>query len=1036
MGKPQARDCLWLSILLASSVCAFALDPSLDVSQYAHTSWKIREGFVKGIIDSMAQTPDGYLWLATQSGLYRFDGVHIVPWQPPPGEKLPSDFVHRLVVGRDGTLWIGTDKGLASLKNDRLTQYPEFAGRRINPLLRDAEGTIWFGLRDPGTLCAIRSTKPQCYGAGSFGASVSALYEDHKGNLWVSATTGLWRWAPGTRVKYTFPGKATQANSLVEDSDLALLMATSKPGPVYGQIKNGFEGLKRLADGKILSFDLPVIGGHFRPVHLFKSSDGSLWIGTVEGLLHLHQGRIDKFSVNDGLSGEIVICFFEDREGNVWVGTSGGLDRFREFAVPTISAKQGISIAPDVLEATPDGSIWVATADGLNRWQNGHVTVYGKRNVPDRNGRTNDRERMIDTRVTEVRNNGLQDATYSLGQDDRGRLWAGTRAGVFYFDGGRFVPVPGITGGDIFSIAGGRQGNVWISSNDSLLEATPDSVQRIPWSQFGGKNPAAALLFDRLQGGLWLGIPDGRLSFLKDGQVRASYSAADGLGRGVVMDLHAGSDGAVWAATEGGLSRVKDGRIETLTSRNGLPCDAVNWVVEDDDHSFWLSMACGLVRIARPELDAWVTNLKRTIQGTVFDGTDGVWSRSLPGRYSRNVAKSPDGKIWFSSPDGVSVVDPHHLAFNKLPPPVHIEQITSDGKKYDVSQGLRLPAHVRDLAIDYTGMSFVVPDKVHFRFKLEGQDKDWREVINRRRAEYSNLPPGNYRFRVTASNNSGLWNQECAVLDFAIAPAYYQTNWFRALCVLTFLAMLWTVYQLRVRALEQRQAVLEQHQALLERHQTEIRALNEQRVEAQEAERMRIAGELHDGVLQQITSLTLRLGMVKRQVPPDSEAKATVSTLQQQLIQIGTDIRHISHELHPALLQDAGLPAALSAYCREFSKVRGLPLSCETDESVKELSPGAALCLYRIAQEALGNAAKYSAAKEVEVRLTQSDGRVCLSVSDDGVGCAPDQMAKSGGLGVINMRERVLQLNGTFEFDSEPGRGTRVRVTVPFREAA
>ena len=342
-----------------------------------------------------------------------------------------------------------------------------------------------------------------------------------------------------------------------------------------------------------------------------------------------------------------------------------------------------------------------------------------------------------------------------------------------------------------------------------------------------------------------------------------------------------------------------------------------------------------------------------------------------------------------------------------------------------------MPPLVRDLSIDYTALSFVAPEKNRFRVKLEGWDRDWRDVGNRRQAFYNNLPPGNYRFRVIACNNSGVWNEEGAALDFRIVPAYYQTNWFRALCGITLLAMLWTAYQLRVNALKRRQAflernqaLLEQNQALLEHHQLEIRALNEQMVNTQEAERMRIAGELHDGILQQITSLSLRLAKVKRQAPPDSEARTTVATLQQQLIQIGTDIRHISHELHPTLLQDAGLPAALSAYCEEFSNVRGLPVSCETDESVKELSPGAALCLYRIAQEALGNAAKHSEAKKVEVRLTRANGAICLSVSDDGVGCAPNQMGKSGGLGVINMRERVLQLNGTFEFDSEPGRGT------------
>jgi signal transduction histidine kinase len=235
---------------------------------------------------------------------------------------------------------------------------------------------------------------------------------------------------------------------------------------------------------------------------------------------------------------------------------------------------------------------------------------------------------------------------------------------------------------------------------------------------------------------------------------------------------------------------------------------------------------------------------------------------------------------------------------------------------------------------------------------------------------------------------------------------------------------------------KQTQESLQQSQANLASVNRVVRALNEQLIKAQEAERMRIAGELHDCFLQQITSLTLTLGKVKRQVPPDSEAIATVSSLQQQLIQIGTDVRHLSHELHPALLQEAGLPAALSSYCEEFSNVRGLPVSCETDESVKDLSPGVALCLYRIAQEALGNAAKHSEAKKVEVRLTRPDRSVYLSISDDGVGCAPGQIGSSGGLGLINMRERVLQLNGTFEFDSQPGRGATVRVTVPFRPAS
>ena len=800
------RACIWLSIALICSARSFALDPSLDISQYAHTAWKVREGFTKGTIFAIAQTPDGYLWLGTESGLARFDGVQAVPWEPPNGEQLPSNFIQDLLVGRDGTVWIGTDKGLASWKEGKFTQYPAFAGYRIYSLLQDAGGAIWFAAQNPGRICSVQAGKTQCYGDGSFGFSVSALYEDHKGNLWVSAETGLWRWAPGPAKQYGLP-EGVQADELVEDENGALLMTTNKSGRFEGHVNGSMEGLKKLVAGKLQDDTLPEIAAEFTPLRLFRSSDGSLWIGTVRGLLHLYKGRIDRFSVADGLSGDLVTSIFEDREGTVWVSTSTGLDRFREFAIPTISVNQGLSIAAvDVLQATSDGSIWIATADGLNRWQRGQMTVYGRGNVPRQNGQTDRQTAIVNARVTEVANSGLRNKVNSLGQDDLGRLWAESREGVFYFDRGRFVRVPGLPGGDTSSIAGDGHGKVWISNLDQgLLYSTPEgAVQRIPWTRFG-HSYAEALLPDRQQGGLWLGFIEGGIAYLKDGQIRSSYNATEGLGKGAVMDLQYGSDGAVWAATEGGLSRVKDGRITTLTSKNGLPCDAVQWAIEDDDHSFWLDMRCGVVRIARSELDAWVSDSKRAIQTQVFGSSDGVWSFGRNGSHTPYVTKSPDGKIWFSAPDGVSIIDPRHLPFNKLPPPVRIDQITADGKSYDSSHSLRLPPRIRDLTIRYTALSLVAPEKVHFRFKLEGQDEGWREVVNNREVQYSNLAPGNYRFHVIASNNSGVWNDEGAVLNFSIAPAYWQTNWFRALCAAVAIGLVWGLFRLRIRQLQQQE---------------------------------------------------------------------------------------------------------------------------------------------------------------------------------------------------------------------------------------
>ena len=1022
---------VWLSILIASGVCALALDPSLDVSQYAHTSWKIREGFGTGTVHEIAQTRDGYLWLATESGLLRFDGVRTVNWQPPPGESLPSNDIRGLIAGRDGTLWLGTAKGLASWKDGKLTQYPDLVGRDVGTLFEDHEGTVWAsgtnweaGFSAPAQLCAIKGRNIHCYGTdGTFGFGVTDAYEDSHGNLWLGAANGIWRWKPGPPIHYPaptlmqsgLPGLIFARHALIEDGQGGLLLS-------------GYRGIWHLADGKVEPYRFPFPPPQFREAKLLRDREGGLWIGTLDaGLLHVHQGRMDVYTTAEGLSGNSVESIFEDREGSIWVATIDGVDRFRNYAIPTISVKQGLSSSVVVcILAAQDGSVWLGTSDGLDRWKDGQVTIYYNPAVgrgPVLAGRGLAHKPGANAR--EVASPELPDNYVgSLYQDTQGRIWISTLQGLASFEDGKITRLSDTHLKSLSPITKDSAGNLWVTNSDQGLFRLREGkvVEQFPWASLGLRGSLSMPLAADRRDGLWLGSWNGGVIYFERGQVRASFAAKDGLGGGRVNALKLDADDTLWAATDGGLSRIKDGHVKTLTSRHGLPCDTVHDLIDDDAGSTWLSMACGLVRVPRSELEAWAENPVRRIQTTVFDTSDGVRSHAGVYNFGPRATRTPDGKLWFLPLDGVSVLDPRHLSWNKLAPQVHIEQMTANGKVYDLSATgsgrLQLPSRLHDLSINYTALTFVAPEKVRFRFMLEGQDKHWREVVNQRDVQYSNLAPGQYRFRLIACNNSGVWNEEGTFLDFSVAPAYYQTNWFRALCVLTILAMFWSVYQLRVRALEQ--------------HHAEIRSLNEQLIKVQEAERIRIAGELHDGVLQQITSLTLRLGKVKRQVPADSEAKAAVSGLQQQLITIGTDIRHLSHELHPALLQEAGLPAALSAYCEEFSNVRGLLVLCETDESVNKLSPGAALCLYRIAQEALGNAAKHSEAKKVEVRLTRSNGRVWLSVSDDGFGCIPDQVGKSGGLGLINMRERVLQLDGTFEFESEPGQGTRVSVTVPF----
>jgi ligand-binding sensor domain-containing protein len=360
MGKPGVVP---FAILLACSPCAFALNPSLDTDQYAHNLWTIREGFFKSTISAIAQTPDGYLWLGTESGLLRFDGVRTVPWQPPAGEHLPEGSIRSLLAARDGRLWIGTSQGLASWKGGKLTHYPEVAGQ-TRPLLDDREGTVWVGgfVSSKGRLCAIQSSGTQCYGEdGSFGREVISLYEDSRGNLWAGAVTGLWRWKPGPPKLYPMPDIVS---ALTEDDDDDLLIVMR-------------QGIGRLVNGKAEAYPLPGGVRPQQPIRALRDRDGGLWLGTAgQGLLHLQHGKTDLFARSDGLSGDFVQGFFEDHEGNIWVTTSGGLDRFRDFAISTISVKQGLSSATvSSVLAAKDGSVWLGTSDGLNRFIDGQITI-------------------------------------------------------------------------------------------------------------------------------------------------------------------------------------------------------------------------------------------------------------------------------------------------------------------------------------------------------------------------------------------------------------------------------------------------------------------------------------------------------------------------------------------------------------------------------------------------------------------------------------------------------------------------------------
>jgi len=993
------------------------LDPSLDVSQYAHTAWRIHDGFAKGFITAFAQTSDGYLWLGTEFGLLRFDGVRNTPWQPPAGTALPDDRIRALLAARDGTLWIGTAHGLAGWNGLKLIQYPQFDGTYINALLEDREGTLWVGAtfwsRQAGLLCAIQGGRAVCTGEDGSLPGIASLYSDSRGVLWVGAMNVVWRWKPGPPIAYPLQQDLGSLRALGETATGTLVVATRS-------------GLKQLVDGKFQDFSSPpmtplVAGGGF-----LRDRDGAFWFATLDsGLRHVHEGRVDAFGQADGLSGDEVVRLFEDREGNVWVATVDGIDRFRPLAVVTYSPRRGISGPPSSVLADQDGSIWVSTLAALYRLHETQTTVD-----PDRSGRapaalalTGRQRPIVEAAVVAGR---PQSREASLFQDNHGRIWIGATSGLGYLDErGGFVAVSGAPAGYIDSIAQDRDGNLWIAHRDAgLLQVSGDRVmRRFPWISISQSGPASRLAVDSTHGNLWLGFWLGGIVHFVDGQVRASYSVRDGLGKGNVSDLSLGADGTLWAATAGGLSRMKAGRIATLDSRSGFPCDAVHSMLHDDDGAFWVHTACGLVRIAGSDLDTWGAAVDHghappRIRATVLDSSDGVRSATTATTFSPTATKSRDGKLWFVTYGGVEVVDPRHLPFNKLPPPVYIEQITADHKTYDSKSGLRLPPLVRDLSIDYTALSLVAPEKVHFKYKLEGQDPDWREVINDRKTQYSNLAPGNYRFRVIASNNSGVWNEQGAALDFSTAPAYWQTAWFRAACVVAFLLMLWALYQLRLR---------------------QIRQAFNARLEERVGERTRIARDLHDTLLQNFQGLLLRFQTVLAlcETRP-AEAKEVLRSSIDQTAQAITEGREAVQGLRASTVERNDLARAITTLgeqlAAEASSATSVGLHVEVEGTPRNLHPIVRDEIYRIASEALRNAFRHAEAQQIEVEFRYDERQFRLRVRDDGKGIDATLLTaegRAGHFGLHGMRERAKLMGGKLTVWTAAESGTEIELILP-----
>lgn len=961
---------------------AHSLNPEVRLTQSLHKSWRIQDGSVPAGMFSITQTSDGFLWLLSLPGdVYRFDGVRFVHW------SVLADYSGKVFAGRSGDLWVVSNE-LVHLESGVVASHLDLKGiHGFQSLSDDPDGSIWVGRRDPDEpLCNVREGEANCFGRkeGIPLGDVNAILADGHGGLWLGGSAALVRWRDGS-VLESYPVSAPISS-----------LARTPGGTLWiGQLAGGpGVGLQELGDGVLK----PFVSEHLDDSELSVTSllvdrDGSLWVATdAGGLLRIRDDAVERYRQTDGLSGDSVWALFEDREGIVWAGTTNGLDSFRDPRVVTFSAAQGLGkeLAAGIL-AGRDDTVWVANSGSLDRIRNGTVTSIG-------------------------RSAGLPgEQVAALLEDRAGNLWVGVDDGLYLFRDGRFrrLPEPDQQPlGMVVGLTEDVEGNIWaacgrprklVRIRDFEVREVLDGAQVPPGAHHLAADPHA---------GIWIAATDDVVQ-MRGGRV-ATTIPIDSQSTALNRHVAAGADGSVLVSSETGLVGWRDGKVQRMTTKNGLPCDFVIAFTQDRDRHWWLYTRCGVVDFSDAELREWWANPDAVIRMRVHDAFEGAQPNI--GSFNAAAATS-DGRVWFSNGLGVQMLDPSRMSPAPGAAATVVESLVVDRKPFAAVDGLELGPHVRDLQIDYTSPTLSIPEKVSFRYRLDGYDEDWNEAGPRRQAFYTDVPPRRYTFRVMAANSDGVWNERAATLAFSVAPAYYQTSWFRALSGMSLVALLWGAYKARTRALHRR---------------------FEMTLQARVGERTRIARELHDTLLQSFHGLLLRFQTASTLLPErPSDAKQRLDAAIAQAATAITEGRDAVQGLRSTTADASDLATSLSTLGAELATEDASPptaFDVTVEGEARALHPIARDEIYRIAAEALRNAFRHARAERIEVEIRYDDEQFRLRVRDDGQGIDPAVLAgegKEGHFGLRGMPERAALIGGKVTVWSKVGAGTEVELHLP-----
>jgi PAS domain S-box-containing protein len=787
-----------LALVLAFPFCPsklFADDRPRLVSEYVQNSWQTADGLPQNAAQAIAQTPDGYLWIATQEGVVQFDGVRLRVFDRRSTPQITNNDIRALCVTRDGTLWIGSFLGSLTRLHDGVftahATHNEFGGNSISAIHEDRAGNLWIGTRGGG-LFRIENEKFTAYTTkdGLSNDSVSSIAEDREGSLWIGTDGGLSVLRNGKFIH------ATTARGSSNDAILSLFI--DKRGTIWIGTDSG---LRVLRDGQFSAYTVKDGLPHNSVTALYEDHLGSVWVGTLGGVAQFQNGRFENFTSKHGLTDNSIDALFEDAEEDMWIGTAnGGLNRLRKGRFATHGVLEGLS-TPVVWTVTedPSGDMWVGTdGGGLNRFSNGRFTSY----------------------TTKQGLSGNTIGALFLAED--GSLWVSTNGGLDVLMGGKITTTytskqglparressglaPSVL---VKAIAQDGNGNLWFGTDGGGLCFFLAGRFTTYTTKDGLPSNVVLWLTPRRAGGMWIGTTKGLTKF--ENGVFSTLTTKDGLSNDNIMSMYEDAEGVLWIGTEGGLSRLKNGKFTTYTTREGLFDDLTFEILEDSKGNLWLSCNKGIYRVSKKELNDFAKGLIRFVNSVTYGVADGMKSKECDGGVQPAGWKSRDGRLWFPTILGVVSVDPNSLVSNPHVPRVQIGKFISGHVSLEHPSGIRLPPGDESLEFQFTAPTFLAPEKVQFRYKLEGFDDEWVDAGPRRVAYYTNIPPGTYKFRVTAANEDGVWDTEGSSVGVYLAPHFYQTIWFYAFCILAAGAAVAGLYRSRVKGLRLREKVLAQ----------------------------------------------------------------------------------------------------------------------------------------------------------------------------------------------------------------------------------